>query len=217
MTVRKRVRVRLMEPTCPEPSVWTILTRGARLFEVRGTLNTAAFVLQKADALVLARMPFDEVTSGEEELSRLEEDVLARLLQSLASTLSPVCGDTTVITGLRDPVIDLVTFFEILVEEPAALRLGVGLTRDTIDSPAPLIRAEQLLDISVGLNAESASSAIDAATLSSLRPGTLLSFGVPVEGRDSLMLDGKPLAFGSCGQQGDRRAFSVTKRASPAL
>ena len=214
MLVGKPVRVRLMEPVCPESQVWNKLKYRARLFQMRGTVNTAAFVLQSADALTLARLVFGENSDGEERLSRIEEDVLARLLHALSPTLSPVCGRMTEILGLHAAAIDLLTFFEVLIEEPALLRLGIGLARDVTMDAAPLIRPEELLDVPVVLNAEVAAPEMDAVKLMGMRPGAVLPLFVPIEGSDRLMLGERIVALGTCGARGSSRAFAVTKRAA---
>ena len=212
MLLSKNVRVRLIEPVCPPDHVWPLLVNDARLYHVQGTLNTAAFILQAADALALARMIFDEHMSAEATLSRIEEQVLTRLVESLVGTLTPVCGEATHIYA-RDAAPHLRTFFEVLVEEPHPLRVGVGLARDAIDDAAPLIRPEQLLDVKVSLTAEIAEASIGACEMLYLRPGMIVPLGMPREGLDRLKCGDRVLALGTCGVRGDSRAFAVAKLA----
>jgi len=132
MLIGQPVRVHLLEPLVPDPAAWAIVTSGARLYQVRGTLNDAAFILRRTDALTLVRTVFGEGGGADtQELSPIEEEVLRRLLRSLAATLTPVCGNAQESVGLRSAAATFLTFFEVFVEEPATLRLGIALARET--------------------------------------------------------------------------------------
>ena len=215
MLVARAVSVRLLEPVSPEPQVWQILTTGARLYHVDGALNDAVFVLQTADALALAQTVFNDKAQGREHLSRIEEEVLMRLIRSLAGTLSPICGKTMGVKRLDDRMPDLITFFEILIEEPVPLRLGIAFARDTTAKPGPLIEPRRLLGVKLPLSACIEAEGITARDLLQLQPGSFVRLATGCEAKERLRLEGRTIAFGTCGVRGDKRAFSVIDRASP--
>ncbi|MBV9971909.1 MAG: FliM/FliN family flagellar motor switch protein [Candidatus Eremiobacteraeota bacterium] len=215
MALSKEVRVRLIEPACPEHHVWRLIKEDAHVYAVHGTLNTAAFVLRAPDAITLARMIFGESSPAGATLSPVEERVVARLIASLTETLTPLCGKT--IRSYRgDPALDVRTFVEIVVEEPAQMQLGIALQHDAVVEAAPLVRPEHLLDLKLSLSAEVAGCPIDASRILRLQPGAVILFGPPKEGLDRLKCSGHVVALGTCGVRGDRRAFSVAQRASAA-
>jgi len=209
--VAKPVRLRLMEPVCPEQAAWSALTRRAQLYEVRGALNTATFVLQIADAVALARLVFNESSAGDGRLSRIEEEVVGRVLRGLAAALGPLCGQTVEVVRLHDEPLEMLTFFEVLIEEPARLRLGLGLKRDAITERGPTLAPEALLEVKVRLIAQLATVRVDAKQLLALRPGSTIRLDGSEGAPHRLVLDGSTIAFGTCGARGERRAFAVGK------
>ncbi len=216
MLVAKAVRVRLMEPVCPDPDLWPVLVNDARLYQVRGTLNTATFVLGSTDAIGLTRMLFGASEQTEDRLSRIEEHVLGRMIEALAATLAPVCGKTVEIAAPGRELPGWLTFLDVLIEEPVSLRLGIALTRDTFEAPAPLFRAEHLLDVRLHLTAQTRETEIDSSRLMRLEAGAVVPLGAQREGCDRLKMGDRTVAVGTCGAHGDSRAFSVSKLLSAA-
>jgi len=214
--IGKPVRVRLMEPLIPDPRAWAIIASQARLYEVRGALNNAAFILRGTDALALVHAIFGEGDGGAAQtLSPIEEEVLRRLLRSLAATLTPVCGSMQEVLGARNAAPSFLTFFEVLIEEPAAVRLGIAVARETLPDPGPTLRPEDLLDVELEATAEFASATLDAVRLFSLLPNGVVRLHTRLDAPSRLKIGGTAIALGQCGTRGERRAFSVAGEGAP--
>ena len=122
------VSLRLLEPRIPDPHAWNVISSGAQLFGVRGALCDAAFVLRPKDAVALATAAFGENAPDVRRLSAVEQEVLIRALRGIAGSLAPVCGrDLSPLERILD-IRGYVTYFELIVERPMAMRMGVFMS-----------------------------------------------------------------------------------------
>lgn len=206
------VVLRLLEPCVPTPDAWSIILSNARLYRVRGNISDAAIVLRPCAAIVLAGALFGEShpAIADRELSPIECDVLDRMVHVIAANLAAVCGSRDGRTVERVTEIrGFSTYFELLVEDPLAARIGVALSND----PPPESRgcfavghlAAVELDATVSINL----GEIEAAAVARLAVGAM----VPVEAvefaRCTLSVAGRIVARGTCGVRNNRFALSV--------
>ena len=132
------VEMRVFEPSIPAPPAWPAIVKDAVLYRVRGSIADAAIVLRSADALSLVAALFGEglPVDPRRELSPIERDVLDRTVNAIAAHLGSVCGNRESRCVERVGTIEgYATYFELLVEEPVAARIGIALSRDP--SPGP--------------------------------------------------------------------------------
>lgn len=167
--------VRLFEPVIPDEAAWNCIADGAEIFAVRGSVADAAFVLRHDDALALAGAAFGEHTMAARSLSALEAELLARIVAALCGTLAPVCGarkDSHVerLGGLAG----FVTYFELLLEEPVAARIGVALSREPAPQAVPSLGIAQLEAIELDVAVEIAHGFLPAPALLALRRGDIV-------------------------------------------
>ncbi len=203
------VHLRLLEPTVPGPHAWQVLIAGAQMFCARGPLADAALVLRPRDALAFATAAFEEPEGPPRSLSPLESHIVARALQRIAPALTPLCGCEI---AQLEPILDIsgyLTYFEVLVERPAAFRLGIALTRDPVSRPAAGLRIEDLLDVQVCLSVQFAAGEMDGETFLRLRPGVDVPMKTRMGEAALLSAEGIVLAQGDCGAAGARSALRV--------
>lgn len=206
------VSLRLLEPVIPNPQAWSAISAGAQLFAVRGPAADGAFVLRPRDALALAGAAFGETPAGERALSPLETEVLTRALRAISGSLAPVCGrDISPLERILD-IRGYTTYFELLVERPIALRLGVALSRDPVPRGAGTLRIDDLLDVEVEVAVEFAQGSMDGAAFLGLRPGVNVPMKTSVGEPGSLKAWGIMLARGECGALGERNAIAISAK-----
>jgi flagellar motor switch/type III secretory pathway protein FliN len=204
------VQLRLLEPVIPDGPAWQAIARGAQLFAVRGPVCDAAFVLRPQDALALAGSAFGERAGSTRPLSAVEQEVLVRALRGLAGSLAPVCGrELSPLERILD-IRGFTTYFELLMERPAAARIGVALSRDPVARGAATLRIEDLLDVELEVCVQFASGALPAAAFLDLRPGSDVPMKTRVGEPGLLKADGAVLARGECGAIGERNAMIIT-------
>jgi flagellar motor switch/type III secretory pathway protein FliN len=204
------VSLRLLEPAIPDSQAWNAISAGAQFFRVRGSVCDAAFVLRPADATALATAAFGEEASGARQLSAVEQEVMMRALRGIAGSLAAVCGrDVTPLERILD-IRGYVTYFELLVERPAALRIGVALSRDPAVRAAATLRVEDLGHVEIDVSAQFATGTISAAAFLGLRPGTVVPMKTRVGQHGVLKIGGTVIARGECGARGERSAIAIT-------
>ncbi len=193
------VSLRLLEPAIPDPAAWRAICDGAQLYTARGSNCDAAFVLRPRDAVALAGTAFGEEPNDSRQLSAVEQEVLVRMLQGLATCLAPVCGrDLQPLERILD-INGFTTYFELLLERPASARIGVALSRDPVSRGAGNLRIEDLLQVEIEVSVQFASGALPAAAFLDLRPGTDVPMKTRVGEPGLLKLGGAVLARGECG------------------
>lgn len=212
------VAVRLFEPVMPRADAWRAIVAGASLYRIAGTTLDAAIVLRPKDAVALASLLFGEAERAERDLSVIERTVVARAVQALAGALAPVCGFRE--TPRSEPILDIdayATYFEVLVEQPVAARIGIALSRDPQPAPGARLRPADLLDVEIELTAVLAEGVLDAASLLALGEGTSVPMTSKV-GDDGVLLAGTTvIARAECGAQGSRAAIVVRSPANGVL
>jgi len=201
------VSVRLLEPVIPSTQAWAAICEGAQIFGVRGPVADAAFVLRPRDALSLAAAAFGEIPGDPRALSPLENEVVSRALHAVAGSLAPVCGREL---SALERIVDIrgyVTYFEMLVERPVALRVGVALSRDPMPRSTGTLRIDDLLDVQIELAVEFARGSLSAAEFLDLGSGSNVPMKTRVGEPALLKLAGAVLARGECGTLGERNAM----------
>lgn len=206
------IAMRLVEPTIPSPEAWAFILQRARLYRVRGNVADAALILRPPDATALAATLFGESNSsvGERVLSPIESDVLDRMVASIAPNLAAVCGARE---GASPEVIGslsgFVTYFELLVEQPAGARIGIALSRDPSPECGASLEAAHLAGVNVTALACLDAGNVEVAALARLTVGTIVPLP-PVElQRCILAVHGRRFAIGNCGVRNDRYALRV--------
>lgn len=194
------VSLRLLEPQVPDARAWSAIVRDALIFPVGGTPCEAAFVLRPYDALAVASGVFGERVSEARKLSGLESGVLERAVDALVQTLAPICGARA--ARLRSGTPDVgayASYFEVLLEEPIAARIGVAVSRDPDNRGGDSLQRGDLFDVRLPLRVELGACSIDPARFLDLRPG----FQIRLPGRAGetaiLRLHGRRVALGEAG------------------
>jgi len=204
------VSLRLLEPMIPDPQAWDAICTGAQFFGVRGPVCSAAFVLRPRDAVALASTAFGEDTQGPRALSAVEQEVLIRALRGIAGSLAPACGrEMTPLERILD-IRAYTTYFELVVERPAAIRIGVALSRDPVSRGGATLRIEDIGVVDVEVCVQFARGVLSAAEFLDLRPGCIVPMTTRVGEPGLLKMGGATLARGECGALGDRNAIIVT-------
>ncbi|MBV8117995.1 MAG: FliM/FliN family flagellar motor switch protein [Candidatus Eremiobacteraeota bacterium] len=204
--------VRLLEPAIPSREGWIAIADGAALYCVRGNVCDAAIVLRPAEAIAIVAAAFDErPVAGERprELSPLEEEVLERIVATVADTLTAVCGVRERERIERIPSIgDFVTYFEIVLESPLAARIGIALSRDSAPDPHGRLGIDDLGLVRLESVAELALTDLDAGALAKLRIGDVVAIR-ELGFRGNLRLAGRSFARGIVGARNGAYALSV--------
>lgn len=203
----------LCEPAIPSPTAWTAIARDAACFQVRGTLADAAFVLRPRDIVAFATAAFGEGESTARALSTIERGVVERALRVLAGALTPACGARSAPAEL-EPVAELVgftTYFELHVERPARLCLGIALSREPQPSLGPTLRIEDLMDVDVELQVRLPAGHVPAERIAELQLGAIVPITHEKALVGSLALAGTVLVRGECGVRSGRYALAVNE------
>ena len=203
----------LCEPAIPPPHAWTAIARDARCFRVRGPLADAAFVLRPRDAVALATAAFGVTEAEERPLSTIERGVLERAVHALAGALTPACGVRGGPAAL-EPVAELAgftTYFELHVERPARMCLGIALSREPKAVPGPSLRIEDLMEVDVELRVGLSAGHVPAEQIAGLQLGAIVPITHEKALVGSLALAGTVLARGECGVRSGRYALAVNE------
>lgn len=205
------VAMRLFEPVVPDRAAWAAIVDGAQLFRVQGPLADAVLVLRRRDALKLAVAAFGECAPPpERELSAIEREVLERAMQIVAGCLTPVCGASEGPLERIAAFHGYTTYFELLVEQPIDLRIGVALSRETLQKANAGVRREDLGSVAIDLCVEFASGTLDAAAFLRLRAGDIVPLSTKLSERGLLKAGNSIVARGECGALNGRNAFVIT-------
>lgn len=214
--LRGAVSVRLLDPSIPAPPAWQAILRDARLYRIRGSVADAAVVLRPADAAALAAALFGEShagAKGERPLSPFECDVLDRMVHAIAANLTAVCGPRDGRPAERVAGLDgFITYFELLIEEPAAARIGIALSRDPSPEARGCLDVEHLAAVRLTTRASLDLGNIEAAAVARLVIGGFIPVEPAELHRCSLSAHGRRLAHGRCGVRNGRFAFYVDTR-----
>lgn len=211
------VGMRLFEPCMPSPRAWSTLLQDARLYRVRGSVADAAVVLRIADAGALAAMLFGETQTAQAQergLSPIECDVVDRMVTAFAANLGTVCGTRESHSVERVPAVTgFVTYFELLVTDPVAARIGIALSRDPSPECGATLDVALLSGIRVMVGASLDLGSTNVAAVARLALGDLIAFSQPGLPRCALLVGGRGVLRGTCGVRNGRYAVAVDARA----
>lgn len=203
-----QVRLRLLEPVLPDQTAWERIAEGARIYAVRGPTCDAAFVLRPGDAVALASAAFGETKSEDRDLSALEDVILTRVFSTLSDTLAPFCGKRG--RSLWTDVPDLagfVTYFELLLEHPIEVRIGIALSREPDPETIPSLSFSDLAELQLDLTVEIAHGFSDAAAMLDLRTGSTVELNSRIGDAAVLRAEQTEIARGEYGETGGCAAF----------
>ncbi len=214
--LRGPVLVRLLEPSIPAPTAWPAILRRARLYRVRGNVADAAVVLRAPDATALAAALFgesDAAPAGERALSPFECDILDRMVNAIAANLTAVCGPrdgrpVEVVAALDG----FITYFELLIEEPIAARVGIALSRDPPPEARGGLDLGHLAGVKLTAHVSLDLGNMEAAAVVRLVVGTYVQVDPAELHRCSLTAHGREIAHGRCGVRNGRYALYVDAR-----
>lgn len=212
------VELRVFEPSIPAAPAWPAILMDAVHYRVRGSIADAAIVLRSADALSLTaalfgeRLPMDRGRS----LSPIERDVLDRIANAIAAHLGSVCGTRESHSAERIAVVDGYTsYFELLLEEPVAARIGIALSRDPSPEPRGSVEIGHLATVLVTAHATLDLGPSRGSVVARIRPGTILPLHPNDLQRCGLRVHGRVLAHGTCGVRNGRYAVGVRAVCEP--
>jgi flagellar motor switch protein FliM len=206
------VEIRVFEPSIPASLAWPAIVKDAVLYRVRGSIADAAVVLRSADALSLVAALFGEglPVDPQRELSPIERDVLDRTVNAMAAHLVSVCGARESRFVERVGAIEgYATYFELLLEQPVAARIGIALSRDPSPEPRGCVEIGHLAGVSIAARVTLDLGRMPSGAVAELRPGSILTLRPYDLQRCSLRAHGRSLARGACGVRNGRYAFHV--------
>ena len=203
------VELRLFAPVMPARGAWRHVYEGARLYRVRGSLGEAALVVGADDALALAGLAFGEAPSRGRATSPIEREVLARIVRALAGTFGALVGAIDGPPREAEPEAAVfTTFFEVALERPVPLRLGIA-TREPVPTCAGGLRLADLADVHLDLTVRLAPGSIGPVRLGDLRPGACLPITTLAGPTAELCARSRAIARGTCGARNGRYALEV--------
>jgi hypothetical protein len=207
------IALRLFEPSIPPPQAWPAILQQARLYRVRGNVADAAIVLRSDDAVALAAALFGEPQAGAtapRALSPIECELLDRLVGALAANLGAICGTRDGHSVERVAGIGgFETYFELVVDEPVAARIGIALSRDPSPEPRGRVEAAHLGAIKLVTRARLEVGTMQAAAVARLAVGAVIPVSSAELHRCVLTAHGRQLARGSCGVRSGRYALNI--------
>lgn len=205
------VELRLLAPLAPSALAWRAITRDASLYRISGARSDAAIVLRPESRVGLAVAAFGEPAVGERSLSRLEETVLERIVTALLPNFSPICGRPAEILAWEraGAIPGFRTYFELLIERPVELRIGVALARDPAPEPHQLLTLEELAEVLVDVRVCTEGVRAPANSLAAIELGEI----VPITEQTGLTavatVAGRVIGRGECGVRGNRLALAI--------
>lgn len=207
--------LRLLEPAIPAPQAWPAILAGVRIYRVRGNVTDAAVVLRGSDAAVLAAALFGEshdAAVAPHGLSPIECDVVDRMVKALAASLGAVCGTIDGHPVECSAYDGFVTYFELLIEEPFAAKIGIALAREPSPDARGCLEPRHLASVRLRALASLDVGVIAAADVARLSVGASLPIDAAGVHRCSLTAHGRRLARGSCGVRNGRYALQTDAR-----
>ncbi|MBV8066990.1 MAG: FliM/FliN family flagellar motor switch protein [Candidatus Eremiobacteraeota bacterium] len=216
---RVPVAMRLFAPSIPAPHAWSAILHDAHLYRVRGSVADAAIVLRPGDAVALAAMLFGESSTSDapsRALSAIERDVIDRMMDAIAVNLDVVCG---VREGRRvervGEIAGFVTYFELLVSEPLAGRIGIALSRDPAPAAGSVLDVAHLAGLPLTAQASIEVGKTNMVSVTRIAVGSVVPLPIAALNRCVLTAQGHPVARGNCGVSNGRYAFLVEPRRDP--
>jgi hypothetical protein len=128
----------------------------------------------------------------------------------MAANLASVCGAIAEFSVERVAALDaFVTYFELLLEEPVAARIGVALSREPTPEPRCCVEVAHLAGVPIGASVSFDLGTIEAVAAARLRPGSVVALRRADLRRCVLASRGHRLASGRCGVRNGRYALEV--------
>jgi hypothetical protein len=205
------VTLKLYEPIIPHAAAWSAIVRDAIVYRMRGARVDAAVIVRPEDAAGLAAAAFGEREVRTTALSALERTVLERIARAIAAQCGPICGTAgELAVDMQPDMRSSRTFFELQVERPLRVRIGIALSRDPLPESQPGLGIDDLLELNVQLSVRVDVGRHRAAQIAALEPGSILP--IP-EGalRGTALLAGRPVAVGECGVHGQHFALAIDR------
>jgi flagellar motor switch protein FliM len=213
------IEMRIFEPTIPAARTWNAIVEEALLYRVRGKVADAAIVLRSGDAIGLAAALFGENTQSRDErkLSPIEREVLDRTVNVIAAQLGSVCGTPEKQSiEVVDAIAGFSTYFELFLEAPLGVRIGIALSREPSPEPRALFDASHLAAVRIATHATLDLGALASGAVARLVPGAIVGVGTTDLHRGLLNAYGRPLARGIYGLINGRGALRVESVAESA-
>lgn len=203
----------LGEPVPVDRDAWMALAGNAMLFATRGRQTDVVLVLPQRDARALVRAAFGEAeTYADGACSSLEAEALERIAGRLSAACDPLCAERRGVTKTVrvDDIPPCVALFDIRVQAPIPLTIGVGIVRDLPDpGPSGRIAPASFGPIAVEARAQFATGTVDVATMARWRVGDVVRMNTKVGATGILKVGPQPIANGTCGVIAGRTAFVV--------
>lgn len=206
------VTLRLIEPLIPTPEAWQVVLGDALIYRVAGSIADAALVIVRRDAAALVGAAFGEPAgvSPARALSRVEHDVLDRMVDEIALNLGPLCGVAERHRACRIERLEgFETFLELIVESPVRARIGIAVSRDPAIETRGTFSTSHLAAVRLRATATLPLESRNAAQILELQPGALVRIRAADFSRCGLSIHGRPLASGTCGARNGRYAFAM--------
>lgn len=200
--------VRVIPPRIPDDSAWSLLAHEALVYGRRGDAGDAALVLRPQDALVVAGSVFGEALRGPRTLSRIEESVVVRALSSFCDSLAAACGTNMSPTRRLPGLQGYTSYFEVIVDDPVAFRLGVAIASETNVRLGRPLTLEQLGDVEIEISAQLDALQANAIDIARMHAGMILPLG-HAGGASSVRVNGREIARGVFGAAGARAAVRL--------
>jgi len=205
--------VMLGEPSAIGPDAWHALSRSAHCFLTRGRQTDIVLTLPASDARTLVMRAFGEggaIADG--ACSALELHAIERIAARCSAAFDPLCverrGPSRALRPSELPT--CVAFFDIRVQAPITITLGVGIVRDLPEpGPSGTFSPLMLSSVRVDVRAEFATGTIDARRLLGLRVGEVVKLDTKVGSSACLNLGSQRIARGTAGIRAAHHAFQV--------
>jgi flagellar motor switch/type III secretory pathway protein FliN len=201
------------EPAAIGPDAWNTLSREAHCFLTCGRQTDIVLVVPHGHARTLVLRAFGEGEPlGASTLSTLELHAVERIAARCAAAFDPLCAERRGASQRVDAraVPACVAYFDVRVQLPVALEIGIGIVRELPDpGPTGAFSAAHLARVPVEVRAEFARGTIDFATLLRLAPGDVVRLESQVDAATSLKIGGRAFASGTAGVAGGRYSCEV--------
>ena len=209
----ERCDVTIGEPQPVSGDAWRELTRSAHCYLTPGRQTDIVLVIARDDArtLVSHALGEDDAT-GYGACSVLELHAIERIASRCAAAFDPLCAERRGPPRALKPgeIPSCVAFFDVRMQAPITISLGVGIVRDLPDpGPSGTLRANALNGVPLEIRAEFASGTIDSSAFLGLRVGDLVRMDTKVGSVGALNCAGQRIAAGACGSIASRNAFVV--------
>jgi hypothetical protein len=208
-----RCELVLGEPAAIAADAWSALAHDAFLFLTRGRQTDIVLVLPRRDARRLVLRAFGEGDAlPDEACSALELHAIERIAARCAATFDPLCAERTAASRAVavHEIPRCVAYFDVRVQVPVCLEIGIGIVRDLPDAGAAgRVPLSALGEVTLRADAVFGNGTVSYAQAMALRPGLLLPLNVPLDAPARLRIAGRTLAYGACGARDGRTALRI--------